>query len=63
MYEAIGTPELIVLFLFVSLLFVFGQIFSKAGYSRWLGVTMIIPLVNILVLTWFAFADWPAARK
>jgi len=42
---------------------ILGRIFSKAGYSRWLGLTMVIPLVNLVVLVWFAFADWPATRK
>ena len=60
----LGMPELtVVLVLLVFGYFIFGQIFSKAGYPRWLGLTMVIPLLNLVVLIWFAFADWPATRK
>ncbi|HEY5177853.1 MAG TPA: hypothetical protein VII95_20050 [Terriglobales bacterium] len=42
---------------------VFGNIFSKAGYSRWYGVAMAIPPLNIVVIIWFAFSTWPIERK
>ena len=42
----------------------FGAIFRKAGYSPWLGVLMLVPLVNLIVLLWFAFTpDWPVHRR
>jgi hypothetical protein len=57
-------PVLLVLFLMALFaIFVYGRIFSKAGYSTWLGLTIFIPLINIVVLIWFAYADWPAMRK
>jgi hypothetical protein len=44
-------PELtVVLVLLVFGFFIFCRIFSKAGYPRWLGLTMIIPLLNLVVL-------------
>ena len=43
--------------------FVFGKIFLKAGYSRWESLLLLIPLLNLLVLLWFAFADWPIERE
>ena len=39
------------------------KIFAKAGYSCWLGVMMLIPLVNIVMLFWFAVSEWPALRR
>jgi membrane protein DedA with SNARE-associated domain len=60
----VGIPELTVVLVLVLLgYFIFGQIFSKAGDPRWLGLTMMVPLLNLVVLIWFAFADWPATRK
>jgi hypothetical protein len=57
-------PVLLVLFLMALFaIFVYGRIFYKAGYSTWLGLTIFIPLINIVVLIWFAYADWPAMRK
>ena len=42
----------------------FGAIFRKAGYSPWLGLVMLVPMVNLVVLLWFAFTpDWPVHRR
>src|SRR5262245_10844149 len=38
---------------------IFGTIFRKAGYSGWLGLLMMIPIVNLATLLWFAVATWP----
>ena len=38
---------------------VFGRILSRAGYSRWWLLTMVVPLVNLIMLWVFAFANWP----
>ena len=64
----IGAPELIVLLLYASILGVFfiwpfWRIFSKAGFSGWLSLTLIIPLLNIIMLFYLAFSEWPALRK
>ena len=40
----------------------FWQIFSKAGYSGWLSLLMLLPLVNVIALYVLAFSDWPARR-
>jgi hypothetical protein len=41
---------------------VFGRILSRAGYSRWWLLTMVVPLVNLIMLWVFAFASWPVTR-
>ena len=38
---------------------IFGAIFRKAGYSGWLGLLMVLPLVNLVTLVWFATTTWP----
>jgi uncharacterized membrane protein YhaH (DUF805 family) len=38
------------------------KILHKAGYSGWWSVLIIVPIVNIIMLYVFAFADWPALR-
>jgi hypothetical protein len=35
---------------------------SKAGYSRWLGLLMLVPLVNVIFFLYFAFARWPILK-
>jgi hypothetical protein len=37
-------------------------ILRKAGYSPWWVVTGFIPLVNIVMVVAFAFADWPVLQ-
>ena len=40
----------------------FWQLFTRAGYSGWLGFLMVVPIVNVLALYFLAFSDWPALR-
>lgn len=36
----------------------FWKIFSKAGFSGWLALLTIIPLVNLIVLYYVGFSKW-----
>ena len=61
----IGVPEiLIILFIlsFNGLLFVlpFWRIFSKAGFPGTLSLLMLLPIVNVIMLFYLAFAEWPS---
>jgi hypothetical protein len=65
MFRSIGLPELIVIcvFAFIFLLWPYCKIFSKAGYPGALGVLMLVPLLNVVMLFFLAFSDWPILRK
>lgn len=39
------------------------RMFQRAGFAGPLALLMLVPLVNVIVLLWFAFADWPALRE
>lgn len=41
----------------------FMRIFRKAGFSPWLGVLMLVPLVNWGMLLFLAFARWPSTTE
>jgi len=41
----------------------FWQLFSKAGYSGWWSLLMIVPLVNLITLYVLAFSSWPSLKK
>lgn len=56
-----GLPELIIL-LGVIIMFPFWKICYKARFSRWLSILMIIPLVNLVILYYIAFAEWPSQK-
>ena len=47
------------LILIVISIWAFWRIFSKAGYNGALSLLMLIPFVNLVVIVWFALADWP----
>jgi hypothetical protein len=42
---------------------VFGNISSKAGYSRWHGLVMLVPIANVVTIVIFAFSVWPIENK
>ena len=35
------------------------RIAQKAGYARWFGAVVVIPIVNLVVLGYMAFEAWP----
>jgi len=47
----------------VFALVVFGNISSKAGYPRWHGLVMAIPVVNVVAILFFAYSTWPIESK
>ena len=59
----IGLPEIIIV-LVAAVVFIWPatRICKKAGYSPWLGIAIIIPLANLLLLWFLALADWPSRR-
>ncbi len=67
--EPVFVIALIFLLAFVSLvtvaikLLIYCKIFSNAGYSWALGLLMLIPMVNIIMAFFLAFADWPVRRE
>jgi hypothetical protein len=39
------------------------SILRKAGYSPWWVITGFIPLLNVVMVISFAFADWPVLQQ
>jgi hypothetical protein len=58
---AFGPAHMLVLGLI--LVIPFWQVFSKAGYSGWWSLLMVLPLVNLIALYIFAFSNWPALNR
>lgn len=60
----LGMRELVVviftLAVFVGILWPYARIFSRAGYSPWICLLMLVPIVNLIALWVFAYAQWPA---
>ena len=62
-----GPMEMLVI-LFISIfalilpVIAFWKICSKAGFPGALGLLIIIPIANIILPLYLAFAEWPALR-
>lgn len=49
--------------IFVFFVYLYVRILHNAGYSGWWVLLAFVPLVNIIMIWVFAFADWPVLRK
>jgi len=52
-----------VLILTVIQILAFCKIFSKAGFSWALGLLILVPVANIIMFLFLAFAEWPIQRE
>ena len=57
-----GLGPLHLLILAAVIIVPFWQLFSKAGYSGWFSLLMVLPLINLIALYVLAFSGWPALR-
>jgi hypothetical protein len=46
----------------VIVIWPFWRIFTKAGFSGALAILMIIPILNVVMIFYLAFSEWPAMR-
>ena len=46
-----------------SIIAIWAAIFDKAGYSGWLGLLIILPVANLIMLIVFAALEWPIQRE
>jgi hypothetical protein len=60
----LGPAELVIILFIVTVILVpFWRICTKAGYPGALAVLMLVPLLNIVMLYFLAFAEWPVLRR
>lgn len=38
------------------------RICQRAGYSGWLGILAIVPMINLALLYFMAFSSWPSEK-
>lgn len=41
----------------------FWRICARLGYSPWLSLLIVIPLVNLVFIYYLAFSQWPSDRS
>jgi len=55
-------PVMMIVFAVVVLIPVW-RICARAGFPGWIGLLAVVPIVNILLLYFLAFAQWPAEQR
>ena len=59
----IGIPEIIIIFIILTIVIfpviLVSRILNKAGFSGWLSLISLVPVINLIFLWVFAFIDWP----
>jgi len=60
----LGVSELIIIMIIgIVIVLPNWKIFSKAGFSGWWSLLMIVPVVNVLLEYYLAYAEWPIQRE
>jgi Protein of unknown function (DUF2510) len=49
--------------LIVFMIVCYVKIIHKAGYSAWWLLTALVPLLNLVMIAIFAFAEWPVIKE
>ena len=64
---SLGAPEIIIIavigMMVLGVAWPAGRICRRVGFSPWLGLGAIVPIVNILLLWFVALAPWPGDRR
>jgi hypothetical protein len=50
---------LFIALLIVGMVYVYYKIVQRTGYNGWMALLMFVPLVNLGLLLYLAFSDWP----
>lgn len=59
-----GGVEWIVILLFSAIIpLAFWKICAKTGFPGVLGLLMLVPVANIILLLYLAFTDWPIQKE
>jgi hypothetical protein len=63
--ESIGLPELVLLFVpIVAIILVpYWRILSRTGLPAALSLLILIPGINLILLYYLAFAEWPVLSR
>lgn len=63
----LGPPEAVlvitIVFMLLGLVWPAARICKRAGFTPWLGALIVVPLANVVLLWFVAFARWPAEQR
>ncbi len=55
--------QLVILLLLAFWIYVWIRVVGKTGNNQWLGLLMMVPIANVILLIWLAFSEWPIERR
>ena len=58
-----GFAELVIVVVAVLCVWAYWRIFAKAGYPGAMGILMAIPILNVIMLFYLAFSEWPVLKE
>src|SRR5215467_10541404 len=58
-----GLAEFVIIVAVVLSVWAYWRIFAKAGYPGAMGILMVIPLLNVIMLFFLAFSEWPVLKE
>jgi len=58
-----GLAEFVIIAAVVLCVWAYWRIFAKAGYPGAMGILMVIPLLNVIMLFFLAFREWPVLKE
>jgi hypothetical protein len=58
-----GLAELVIIVVAVLCVWAYWRIFTKAGYPGAMSIMMVIPLLNVVMLFFLAFSEWPVLKE
>ena len=61
-YGMSGFGSFWMLLISAMVLLPFWRICTKAGYSGWLSLLVLIPVVNVVFVYFLGFSEWPSLR-
>jgi heme/copper-type cytochrome/quinol oxidase subunit 2 len=58
-----GLAEFVIMVAVVLCVWAYWRIFTKAGYPGAMGIMMVIPFLNVIMLFFLAFSEWPVLKE
>ena len=59
----IALGVVVIIILIIAITWLYCRIFAKTGYGWALGLLMLVPIVNIIMLCVLAMGDWPVLNE
>ena len=61
--QNLGMNEVILILIVAVIIIPFSKIFERAGFHWSLGILMVVPVVNLALISFLAYAPWPIEKN